>query len=132
MAERIVAINAFRPKIRLGNRARVKEVAQQIAKGCTMHEGEIALALQQLRESVIYMFKGGRSVTLDGLGTFTPQIGLDGTFRVSHKPDKEITGELNKDDAFIGNLVNRDNIGKTPDELVALWNEQFPGDPVSP
>ena len=132
MAEKIVAINAYRPKVKLIKRARVKEVVQQIAKGSTIHEGEMSLALQQLREAVIYMLQGGRSVTLEGLGTFTPQIRLDGTFGVSLKPDKAITGELNKDNGFIGDIVNRDNIGKTPDELVTLWNEEHPDDLVTP
>jgi len=30
-----------------------------------------------------------------------------------------------------GTILNRRNMGKTPDELVALWNEDHPGDPVT-
>ena len=30
-----------------------------------------------------------------------------------------------------GTILNRRNVGKTPDELVALWNEDHPDDPVT-
>jgi len=31
---------------------------------------------------------------------------------------------------FGGTIMNRKNIGKSADELVALWNETHPDDPV--
>jgi hypothetical protein len=31
---------------------------------------------------------------------------------------------------FFSEILNRRNIGKTPDELVELWNVEHPDDPV--
>ena len=32
--------------------------------------------------------------------------------------------------AFRGRIINAENIGKSSDELVAMWNEAHPDDPV--
>jgi hypothetical protein len=37
---------------------------------------------------------------------------------------------MNVSHTFAGTIHNRDNIGKTGDELVAQWNAENPNDPV--
>jgi hypothetical protein len=37
---------------------------------------------------------------------------------------------INAPGAFKGEIQNRENIGKTTAELVALWNADHPNDPV--
>lgn len=55
---------------------------------------------------------------------------LVGPFDVSHRLDRAIKNALNAPGAFGGEIVNRENIGKTADDLVALWNADHPDDPV--
>jgi hypothetical protein len=31
---------------------------------------------------------------------------------------------------FTGRIANRENIGKTSNELVTMWNEEFPDDQI--
>jgi hypothetical protein len=48
---------------------------------------------------------------------------------ISFRADATFAYSLNKD-AFEGSVINRGNISKTSEELVALWNENNPDDPV--
>ena len=72
----------------------------------------------------------GTPVELEGLVTYTPTIDLGGEFDCAHRTDQEIIKALNVPGAYKGVIVNRENIGKTADELVALWNKDHPDDPV--
>ncbi|MFZ5856322.1 MAG: hypothetical protein ACOYZ6_05790 [Chloroflexota bacterium] len=40
--------------------------------------------------------------------------------------DSTLKNRLNDSGTFAGNVKNRENIGKTPDELVQLWNKTAP------
>ena len=73
----------------------------------------------------------GRVVNVDGLGTFAPNIDLDGNLSISFRPDRIFAKRMNERGAFQGTIINHRNIGKTSDELVALWNGEHPEDPVA-
>lgn len=45
-------------------------------------------------------------------------------------PDNALVNGLNVPGVFTGKIINRENIGKSGDELVAMWNETYPEDPV--
>ena len=62
---------------------------------------------------------------------YTPTIGLDGTLDIQYRPDPAFSYGLNVPGVFTGTILNRENIGKTSDELVAMWNEANPTDLVS-
>lgn len=132
MAERIKAISTFRPRIKLGKRAGLKEVVELIVARSTLNEGEVYNALRELRDVVAHICLTGRSVSLEGLCSYTPSVQLDGSFKLTHRMDKDLVGLMNKPYAFKGDINNRSNIGFSPDDLVALWNEENPSDPVTP
>ncbi len=96
----------------------------------SMDAGDLKMALESLQDVVSYLLSMGRSVSLDGLFAYTPSIQLDGSLKVAHRMDKKLATILNAPHAFKGEVKNRDNIGKVPDELVAIWNEENPGDLV--
>ena len=64
------------------------------------------------------------------LGTYLPTIDIRGKFGISHRLSKEIKNALNTPGAFSGEIINRENIGKSADELVEMWNNDHPDDPV--
>ena len=131
MASKIQAINVFRPKINLRPSVAMKELVEYIADRTGLNKGEIQMALSELSDAVQFYNKRGQGVKLQGLGTYLPKINLQGKFSISHRLDREIANELNAPGAFSGDIQNRQNIGKTPDELVALWNEAHPDGPVA-
>jgi hypothetical protein len=61
-------------------------------------------------------------------GDLHPSIDLEGKIDISVRVDKHILSALNSDGAFSGKLIRGENVGKTSDELVALWNEEHPTD----
>jgi hypothetical protein len=131
MASKIKAIGAYRPRVKLGKTAQMKEVVAYIADRTGLNEGEISIALKELRDAVAFFNLSGRAVKLEGLGTYAPKVGLDGTFDVAHRTDAALKNRLNTPRAFLGDIVNRDMIGKTADDLVARWNQEHPDDPVT-
>lgn len=85
----------------------------------------------ELREVVRHYTMVGHGVRLDGLGIYSPGVELDGSIIMHHRTDRYLIKELNKEGAFRGTIVNRENIGKTSVDLLELWNEVHPEDPVS-
>ena len=130
MANRIVAINTYRPRLKLGNTVQMKELVEYIADRTGLNKGDLQIALSELSAAVIFFNKRGEGVKIPDLGTYLPTIGLDGTFGVSHRLNREIKNALNTPGAFSGEILHRDNIGKTAEQLIALWDQDNPTDPV--
>lgn len=132
MASRIKAIQAYRPRIKLERTTKTKRLAAHVAKNSTFSKGEVVYMLGMLSEAIVHFNRDGRGVKLEGLGTYLPNMRLDGTLDVQHRLDWELRRELNRPDRkFSGTILNHRNIGKTPDELVAQWNADHPDDPVT-
>ena len=130
MAKRIEAINAYRPRIALQPTAQMDQLISYIADRTGLNEGEVSIVLKEMRDAVIFFNRQGQGVKLEGLGTYLPKINLNGKFSVSHRLDRDIANALNAPGAFTGDIANRENIGKTSDELVAMWNAEHPDDPI--
>ena len=88
------------------------------------------LVIKELRDKIIEFIRSGRAVKIEGLGTWTPNIGLDGSLTIQYRPDTALINALKVPGTFTGRVSNRENIGKTGDELVAQWNEAHAEDPV--
>ena len=131
MASRIEAINAYRPKIKLGKRAEMDDLVDFIARSTGLNESGVRQVLLELRDTVLFFNLRGQPVKLEGLGIYTPSIQLDGNYKVGHRADMKLKKGFNAPGKFQGEIQNRENIGKTSDELVAMWNEEHPDDPVA-
>lgn len=131
MANKIQAVSVYRPKIKLGKTVSMKQLVKFIAGRTGLNEGEISIVLKELRDGIIFNAQEGRGTKIDGLGTYLPKISLDGRFDISHRLDPDIRNGLNIPGMFNGEIENRQNVGKTADDLVVLWNEAHPEDPVS-
>jgi hypothetical protein len=131
MAHKIKAINAYRPRIEQGNTVQKPELIRALSRATSLVEGSVDQTMKELRDQLIEYCRAGRAVKVEGLGTWTPTIGLDGTLDIQYRPDPAFSYGLNVPGVFSGTVINRENIGKTSDELVARWNEENPDDPVS-
>lgn len=69
--------------------------------------------LLELRDAVISFNRQGRAVKLEGLGTYTPAIGLDGVISVGHRADTAVKSAVNQAGAFRGEILNREVIPST-------------------
>jgi hypothetical protein len=86
--------------------------------------------LIQLHESILFFTQGGHPVKIEGIGTFTPAIHIDGSFNLNVRVDRSLVHKLNKTGAVTSKVINRANIGATADDLIRQWNKNHPHDPV--
>jgi hypothetical protein len=108
----------------------IEELARYIEGRTALNQGEIINVLIELNNAVREFALQGHSIAIRGLGIFRPGIRLDGRYRMHVRIDPGIRKALNVPAAFQGTVSNRDNIGKTRDDLVAMWNTTHPDDPV--
>ena len=131
MAHRIRAINALRPRIEQGNTVQKPELVRATSRSTGIAEGTLDHSIKEVRDQIIEFCRAGRAVKVEGLGTWTPSIALDGKLEVIYRPDPAFVYGLNIPGVFTGTILNRENIGKTSTDLVYQWNEQYPEDPVA-
>lgn len=101
-----------------------------IARSTGLNESGVRQVLLELRDAVVFFNLRGQPVKLEGLGTYSPKVDLEGTFGVGHRADVAIKKSLNAPGKFQADIENQENIGRTSDDLVAMWNEAHPDDPV--
>ena len=87
MASRIKAIGAYRPRIELGKTIQKAEQVRRLARASNLNEGSIDMVIKEVRDHIITENLAGRPVKIEGLGTWTPNIGLDGSFDVQYRAD---------------------------------------------
>ena len=129
MAQKIQAITAYRPRLDCSNVAGEKRFMELITGRSTLSAGVVRNVQEAEVEILIGLLLEGRPVHT-GIAIYTPSIQLDGDFEVRVKVDKRLVSALNSEGAFRGQINYAENIGKSSAELVALWNEAHPDDPV--
>jgi hypothetical protein len=93
-------------------------------------EGTVDQAIKELRDQVIEFCRSGHVMKVDGLGIFTPTMDLEGNISISFRANPAFAYGLNVPGIFTGTILNRENIGKTSDQLVQMCNEQNPDDQI--
>ncbi len=129
MAAQISALNHYRPQIEYGETAEWREVAEFLESSSTLSKIDIIGVLTGLQDAVLYFNRQGRGVKLEGLGTYLPNINYQGEIDAAHRLDRRLKRGLNNG-SFSGKIRNKKNIGKTVEEVIALWNAEHPDDPV--
>jgi hypothetical protein len=132
MAPRIQAINAYRPRIEQGNTVQKPELLRSVSRATSLVEGTVDQTIKEVRDQIIEFCRSGRAVKVEGLGVFSPSIDLEGNLSISFRPDPAFANGLNVPGIFTGTILNRENIGKTSNELVETWNLSHPEDLVPP
>ena len=130
MAPVIRAVKEYCPTIDLGDAASEERFLELITSRTTLSNGVVKNVQESEVETLIGLLLDGRKVRT-GIATYKPVIDLDGQFSVKVKVDKRVLRALNADGAFRGTITHAEFIGKSSDELVELWNNEHPEDPVT-
>jgi hypothetical protein len=130
MASKIKVIGALRPRIDLGHTVQKPELMRAVSRATGLVEGTADQAIKEFRDQIIEFCRSGRSVKVEGLGIWTPNIGMDGRLDIQYRADPALINGLNIPGTFTGGIINRENIGKTSEELYLDWNGNFPDDQV--
>lgn len=129
MTSPISALNHYRPQIEYGETAGWREVAEFLEARTTLSKTDIIATLTGLQDAVLHFNLQGRGVKLEGLGTYLPNINYQGEIDAAHRLDRRLKRQLNNG-SFSGKIRNKKNIGKTVEQVVAMWNAEHPDDPV--
>ena len=130
MVKKITAVRKQRPEIKREQTRQMPQVVESIAMRTGLNKGEILFVLYELHDSILDAHRGGQAVKIEGLGTFTPTIRVDGKLDIVFRPEAEMLRQLNDTTKFHAKILNKSNIGKSVDELAAQWNAEHPDDPI--
>jgi hypothetical protein len=130
MAKKITVISKQRPEIKRERTRQMRRVVEGMSMRTGLNEGEIRFVVYELRDTILDAHRSGQAVKIDGLGTFTPTIRVDGSLDTIFRPDVEMLRQLNDTTKFYAKILNKSNIGKSVDELAAQWNAEHPDDPI--
>jgi len=131
MASRIKAIKSYQPRIKLGKRATTDDLVAFISAHSELDETIIRQVLREQRDALIFHALRGEPMQIEGLGTYTPKLKMNGAIGLAYRADSAIKERLNAYNAFKGQIERRENIGKSSGELVSEWNTAHPDDPVA-
>jgi nucleoid DNA-binding protein len=129
MAARIKIIHQLRAQIDPARTTQTPELVRQMADRTNLNNSLIRFIVLELSEALLRSHRMGRAVKVDGLGTFTPTL-RGGKLDIVFRAEPALKRELNDPERFVGTLLNKENLGKSAQELVEQWNAAHPDDPV--
>ncbi len=128
MAKKIQAWTEFRPRLELAPPMTTKELIENIVAATNQSRGSVQAVLSELDVQIESALKGGRIVHLPNGTHYEPTGKKDGSIDIDVRVNPELDNHVNSD--FRGKWINSANIGKSEAEIIALWNEKHPDDPV--
>jgi hypothetical protein len=128
MAKNIQVWAAYGPKISLGDAMTKDDIIENIVAATNQSKGSVLAVLAELDVQIEAGLKAGRIVHLPN-GTHYQPIGKkDGSIDIGVRVSPELDRKVNS--GFRGKWLNYENVGKTEAEMIAIWNEAHPTDPV--
>lgn len=132
MAKRISVINKLRPKVQSQGLVDLGALAARMARqSTTFDEDEMFGIFRKMMREIKAALQNGETVKLDGLVNVKPTMKVGGQVNLGLRADRSAIAHLNDPKLWTADKVlNHGNMNKTTDELIALWNEEHPDDPV--
>lgn len=128
MAKKIQAWTEFGPRLDLGDPMTKDELVENIVAATNQSKGSVIAVLAELDVQIEAGLKAGRIVHLPNGTHFKPTGKRDGSVDVSVRVNPEVEKKVNI--GFRGRWKNAENIGKSEEEIFALWNDAHPDDPI--
>lgn len=128
MAKKIQAWVEFGPRIELSDPVTPKELVENLVNSTNQSRGSVLAMLSELDVQIESGLKAGRIVQLPNGTHFEPVGKKDGSIIVSVRINPEVTRSVNAD--FRGRWLRPENIGISEAEIIDLWNQAHPDDPI--
>jgi hypothetical protein len=129
MAQKIQAWSALRPRIEPATPMLSDELIENIVATTNQSRGSVLAVLAELDVQIQAGLRAGRIVHLPNGAHYRPSGHTDGSIDVDVRVNPDLVKQVNV--GFRGKWINGDNIGKTEDEIMALWDEAHPDDKIS-
>lgn len=128
MAKKVQAWTKFRPRLERTNPMTSEELIENLVAATNQSRGSVQAVLSELDVQIESALKAGRIVKLPNSTHYQPIGKKDGTVNIRVRVNPDLDKRINA--GFRGKWINRENIGKSEAEIIALWNEAHPDDPV--
>jgi hypothetical protein len=130
MAKKIQAWTQYGPRLKPATPLSGDELIEQVTEGSNESMSSVLAVLSALDRVMEQALKAGRIVQMPN-GTHYRPIGKgDGAVKVKVRVNPFVIRDVN--DNFRGKWTNAEHIGKTAEEIYALWNEAHPDDLIEP
>ena len=131
MANRLPVVNRLRPRISNQGIVDLEAISRRVSKNTTFNPAEILSVLKQFTDEANAAIQAGEIVKIDGLVNIAPNMKVGGEVGMSLRGDRKAIAGLNDPTLWTAaKVANHDNLGRTSEELVLLWNEEHPEDTV--
>lgn len=130
MARIVEAVRDYGPKVGLNPTAQLEQVADWMAMRTGINKSEVQMVLQEANEAILYFNSQGTPVKLPGVGTFTPSVNREGTFKINLRTDTNLKKRINAPDAYTGRMDNKSRVGLDNAGYKELWDADHADDPL--
>lgn len=130
MPKEVKAIFAYTPRVKMGKVVEIDELVSFIAGRTSFNAGAIDNMLLEFRDALLFFAMTGRPVRLKELGILAPRIDKNGELGLNFKMDSRLKSAMNQQGKFKGDVVNRDMLGKSVEEMKDRWNQEHPENPL--
>ncbi len=128
MAKKIQMWRELGPQIIAGTPMDPEEFVDTLVQTTGQSEGALLGVLAEMDSLIIRALKAGRRVKLPNGLRFRPSGKRDGSIvanvELGRRSHKRLNHEANV------RWKNAKNIGLSDEEMIAIWNEKYPNDPI--
>ena len=128
MANKIQAWTEFGPRLEPSKPMSNDEIIENIVAVTNQSRGSVLAVISELDVQLESGLKAGRVVQLPNGTHYRPIGKKDGTVNIQVRVNPSINKNVNM--KFRGAWRNATNIGKSEAEIIAMWNEVHPEDPI--
>jgi hypothetical protein len=128
MAKKIQAWAEFGPRLEPADPMTGEELIENIIAATNQSRGSVLAVLAELDTQIEAGLKVGRIVQLPNGTHFRPTGKSDGRVEADVRVNPDLVKRVNT--GFRGKWRNAAHIGKPEAEIVALWNQAHPNDPL--
>ncbi len=126
MAKPIQTWATYGPRITLSAPMTEEEIIENLVAATNQSKGSVLAVLAELDVQLESGLKAGRIVHMPNGTHFEPVGKKDGSININVRVHSSLNKKVNS--GFRGTWVNSENIGKTEEEMIAIWNEAHPDD----
>ena len=128
MADKVKAWSKYGPRLERGTPITSEMLIRRLVRNTNQSRGSILAVLSELDEVIVDGLMEGRIVQLPNGTHYQPYGRSDGSVHVRVRVNPKILNELETN--FHGEWINAENIGKDEAEIISLWNEANPDNPI--
>ena len=127
MAKKIKMWAELGPKLAKTDPITGEDVIEQLVQATNQTRGSILAVLSELDEVILQGLRNGRIVQLPNGTHYKPYGKKDGSITVKIHLNQRMKKQIGAQRAKWQNAAN---INKSEEEMIALWNEMYPDDPI--